>query len=98
MESQLEYQIYREYLGGKAGYVATQKKYKISAGELDAIMDKFYYRERVGRCTLGCKTGPYYATESEMVIPEYKYEELSIIEKLFYESKSKEIEEAGRVV
>lgn len=98
MESQLEYQIYREYLSGKVGYVATQRKYKISAGKLDAIMDKFYYREKIGRCTLGNKTAPYYATESEMVIPDYKYEELSIIEKLFYESKSKEIEEEGRMV
>ena len=71
---------------------------RVNLLKLDAIMDKFYYRERIGHCTLGCKTGPYYATESEMVIPEYKYEELSLIEKLFYESKSKEIEEAGRVV
>ena len=98
MDSQLEYQIYKEYIAGEVGYVATQKKYKISAGTLDAIMDKFYYRERIGSCTLGCKVGPYYATEAEMFIPEYKYEQLSIIEKLFYESKSKEIEEAGRMV
>lgn len=98
MESQLEYQIYKEYIAGDVGYVATQKKYKISAGTLDAIMDKFYYREKIGRCTLGNKVGPYYATEAEMLIPEYKYEELSLTEKLFYESKSKEIEEAGCMV
>lgn len=98
MDSQLEYQIYKEYLAGDVGYVATQKKYNISAGTLDAIMYKFYYREKLGSCTLGCKTGPYYATEAEMLIPEYKYEELSLTEKLFYESKSKESEEAGRMV
>lgn len=98
MDSQLEYQIYKEYLGGEVGYVATQKKYRISAAKLDAIMDKFYYREKIGTCTFGSKVGPYYATEAEMLMPEYTYEQLSIIEKLFYESKSKEIEEAGRMV
>lgn len=98
MESQLEYQIYKEYLGGKVGYVETQRKYGISSGRLDAIIDKFYYRERIGSCKLGVKTGPYYATEQEMLIPEYKYEELSLTEKLFYESKNQEIEEGGCMV
>jgi hypothetical protein len=98
MENQEEYQIYREYLGGKIGHVDIRKKYNITSTKLEQIMDKFYHREQAGRCRLGSKTTPYYSTEAEMVIPEYKYEELSLIEKLFYESKSKEIEEAGRMV
>lgn len=98
MESHTEYQIYKEYIEGNIGYIETQKKYNITGTVLNAIMDKFYYREQPGRCKLGSKTGPYYATEAEMHIPEYKYEELSLIEKLFYESKSKEIEEGGCVV
>jgi hypothetical protein len=98
MEHQLEYQIYREYLGGNIGHVEIQKKYNITATILDRIMDHFYYREQPGRCKLGSKTAPYYATEAEMLIPEYKYDDLSLIEKQFYESKSKESEEGGCMV
>ena len=77
------------YLNGESlKYIADAKN--ITIKEVLGIIDDFnaiYIGNKKSTNILGSKREPYYASEDQMLNPpEYKFKELSELERLFYES------------
>lgn len=84
----LNFELYKRYLYGEEKPSKLIEEHNITWYDLKIFTDRMMKSDSFKKSTviLGVKNGPYYSCESEMLIPEYRYDDLSQDEKSFYEN------------
>ncbi len=84
----LNFELYKRYMYGEDKYIKLLEDYNITWYDLKIFTDKMIKSDSFTKSsiTFGVKDSPYYSNEDEMLVPEYRYDDLSQDEKSFYEN------------